>query len=241
MHEISLSGKQRDFISYCGKQWAIKFDEKWFLLKSGRVWPLYFDAGEIMKTAEWISQLTTIFIDIILENFRRPDGLVSADIMYGMAYKWIPLVTGIIQEIYRRTGQNLWLAFHRKETKLHGADTGRSFGMAVKGQDCLLVDDVLTAGTAARWSIVDIRRDQGEIIGMVTLFDRQEVTGGILPPRPDEPRISAAMDLQEKEKIIVVSAITFAHIQKAIQEWIIGNADIGAAMETYRKLYGVIH
>jgi hypothetical protein len=74
---------------------------------------------------------------------------------------------------------------------------------------------------------------------MVVLFDREEVTGDATPPWPGEPRISAVMDLEGSEWIKVFSALTFAHVRRAIREGIIGNAQMGQAMDDYNRIYGV--
>lgn len=244
MSEIILSDEQREFMTFCANQEVLKFDE-WngFTLKSKRQSPWFFNAGNLMQTGEWLTRLARIYVDTLLREFST-EGKVNTDIAYGPAYKWLPLATLVAAELYRQTGQNIGFASHRKEGKDHGADKGRGFGMNVSWKGNILIDDVITAGTAARGSVDDIHADWGNVNWMIVLLDRQEVKtpeGGdaTIPPAPGEPRVSAVMDLEQAEWIRVVSALTFAHIRRAIQEGVIGNEAVGAAMDVYNQKYGV--
>lgn len=196
-----------------------------------------------MQSGKWLTRLARIYVNTLLREFST-NGIVDTDIAYGPAYKWLPLATLVAAELYRQTRQNIWLASHRKEEKGHWADKGRGFGMNVSWKWNILVDDVITAWTAAWDSIRDIHADWGTVDWMIVLLDRQEVRtpeGGDarIPPAPGEPRVSAIMDLEQTEWIRVVSALTFAHIRQAIREGIIGNEEVGAAMDVYNQQYGV--
>jgi orotate phosphoribosyltransferase len=196
-----------------------------------------------MQTGAGLQKLAKIYVDTLLRGF-APEWQVDTDILYGPAYKGLPLASVVVAELYRQTGQDLGFASHRKEAKGHGADKGRDFGMKVTWKRSILVDDVITAGTAARNSVEDIHADNGTVNGMVVLLDRQEVAppeswDATIPPAPGEPRVSAIMQLETAEWIRVVSALTFAHIRQAIEEGLIGNGDIGAAMDKYNRRYGV--
>lgn len=244
MPETILSDEQREFMTFCADQEVLKFDE-WngFTLKSKRQSPWFFNAGNLMQTGEWLTRLARIYVDTLLREFSS-EGKVNTDIAYGPAYKWLPLASLVAAELYRKTGQNIWFASHRKEVKDHGADKGRGFGMNVTWKGNILVDDVITAGTAARQSIEDIKADEWCVNGMIVLLDRQEVKtpkngDATIPPTPGEPRVSAVMDLEQIEWIRVVTALTFAHILRAIQEGIIGNEAVCEAMKVYNQKYGV--
>lgn len=244
MLETILSDEQKEFMTFCRDQEVLKFDPKSeFKLKSGRMSPWFFNAGNLMQTGEGLQKLAKIYVDTLLRTFEN-DGKVGTDILYGPAYKGIPLASIVTAELFRQTGQNLWFASHRKEEKDHGADKGSGFGMNVAWKTSIILDDVITAGTAARSSIEDIHADNGTVNGMVVLLDRQEVTppdtgDKTRPPELGEPRVSAIMQLESAEWIKVVSALTFAHIRRAIEEWIIGDADIGEAMDAYNQMYWV--
>lgn len=243
-NDVELTPEQREFMKFCEDKKVLKFDAEFgFTLKSKRKSPWFFNAGDFMNDGEWLQRLAKIYVDTLLRGF-APDGEVDTDILYGPAYKGLPIAAVVAAELYRQTGQSLGYASHRKEEKDHGGDKGRKFGMSVEWKRSVILDDVITAGTAARSSVEDIHGDKGSVNGMIVLLDRQEVKppdGGdaTIPPASGEPRISAIMDLEQTEKIKVVSSITFAHIRKAIREWIIGNADIGAAMDVYNRQYWV--
>lgn len=244
-NEVQLSDEQREFMTYCADQKVLKFDiVDGFTMKSGRVWPWFFNAGNLMQTGEWLQRLAKIYVDTLLRNFSNQEWGVDTDILYGPAYKGLPIAVVTSAELYRQTGQNLGFASHRKEGKLHGADKGRGFGMDVWNKRNILLDDVITAGTAARSSIEDIKGNGGTVNGMGVLLDRQEVAtpdgwNATIPPADGEPRISAIMQLEKTEWIRVVASLTFAHIRRAIDEWIFGNEDIAAAMDAYNQKYGV--
>jgi len=191
-----------------------------------------------MQSGEGLTRLARIYVDTLLREFSS-DGKVDTDIAYGPAYKWLPLATLVSAELYRKTGQSIGFASHRKEVKDHGADIGRAFGMNVAWKRNILIDDVITAWTAARDSIEDIHHDGGTVNGMIVLLDRQEMTGDATIPDSAIARVSAVMDLEKNEWIKVVSALTFAHIRRAIDEKIIGNKDIALVMDTYNQQYGV--
>lgn len=239
MSEIQLSGEQRDFLGFCEREKVLKFDEKsGFKLKSGRMSPWFFNAGNLMQTGEWLTRLARVYVDTLLNNF-CVDDKVDTDIFYWPAYKGLPLASLVTAELYRQTQQSVGFASHRKEGKDHGADKGRGFGMNVSWKNNILIDDVITAWTAARSSIEDIHHDGGTVNGMIVLLDRQEMTGGIAIPTPEIPRVSAVMDLEKNEWVRVVSVLTFAHIRQAISDEIIGSEEIAVAMDAYNELYGV--
>lgn len=244
MSEIPLSDEQRDFLGFCEQQEVLKFD-KWngFILKSKRKSPWFFNAGNLMQSGQGLTRLARIYVDTLLQEFST-EGKVDTDIAYGPAYKWLPLATLVAAELYRQTRQNIGFASHRKEEKDHWADKGRGFGMNVSWKGSTIIDDVITAWTAAWDAVRDIHADWGTVNWMIVLLDRQEVKtpeGGdaTIPPAPGEPRVSAIMDLEQAEWIRVVSALTFAHIRQAIQEGIIGNKEVGIAMDLYNQKYGV--
>lgn len=142
---------------------ALRFGE--FTLKSGRVSPYFFNAGHFDSGAA-LAQLATCYADAI-------DGAgVAFDLLFGPAYKGIPLATALACE-YARRGRDLPLAFNRKEAKAHG-EGGRLIGAPLAGRRVLVVDDVITAGTAIREALDLIGAAGGVPAAIAIALDRQE-------------------------------------------------------------------
>ena len=142
---------------------ALRFGE--FTLKSGRVSPYFFNAGRFDRGAS-IAALAGCYADAI-----EASGL-DFDLLFGPAYKGIPLATALACE-YARRGRDLPLAFNRKEAKAHG-EGGSLIGAALAGKRVLIVDDVITAGTAIREALDIIAAADGVAAGIVIALDRQE-------------------------------------------------------------------
>lgn len=235
-----LSPSVRDFILYCVENKVISFNtEKWYVLKSGRVAPWFFNAGNLMQHAEWLSKIAKIFTHTLVTNFGDADGKIQADVLYGAAYKWIPLASVIATEYYRETGHNIGFSSHRKEIKDHGSDAGKWLGTSVKWKKCIILDDVISAGTAFRNAVQDIENDGGEVVGFVFLIDREEVTGGAEKPLPWAKRVSAVTAAREEHHIPVIGSFTYSQVREAVWEWLIGDDNIAKALDTYHRDYGI--
>ena len=143
---------------------ALRFGE--FTLKSGRVSPYFFNAGRFDGGAS-IAALATCYADAI-----DASGL-DFDLLFGPAYKGIPLATAVACE-YARRGRDLPLAFNRKEAKAHG-EGGTLIGAPLAGRRVLVVDDVITAGTAIREALGTIAAGGGTVAGIAVALDRQEI------------------------------------------------------------------
>jgi orotate phosphoribosyltransferase len=170
---------------------ALRFGE--FTLKSGRVSPYFFNAGRFDSGAA-LAELAGCYADA------TDAAGVGFDLLFGPAYKGIPLATALACE-YARRGRDLPLAFNRKEAKTHG-EGGSLIGAPLAGKRVLIVDDVITAGTAIREAL-DIIRDGGGIpAGIVIALDRQEYPGG---SGADDPlRLSAAQAVTVEAGIPVI-------------------------------------
>ncbi len=235
-----LSPSVRDFVLYCSDNNVISFDtEKWYTLKSGRVAPWFFNAGNLMQHAEWLSKIAKIFVHTLREQFADTSGRIDADILYGAAYKGVPLASVVATEYYLQTGHNIGFSSHRKESKWHGSDTGRGLGMSVAWKKCIILDDVISAGTAFRNAVTDIENDGGEVVGFVFLIDREEVTGWAEKPLPWAKRISAVTAAREENNIPVIGSFTYSQVREAVEEWILGNRKIAQALDTYHSDYGI--
>lgn len=159
-----LSTSQRELLQQALRGGALRFGE--FTLKSGRQSPYFFNAGAF-NDGQALAVLAAAYVEKILAL----PGPVEA--LFGPAYKGIPLVAAVATELYRRTGQSLPWAFNRKEAKDHG-EGGWLVGAELRGRRVLILDDVLTAGTAIRQSLA-LLRDQGATpTAVLVILDRQE-------------------------------------------------------------------
>ncbi len=166
---------------------ALRFGE--FTLKSGRSSPYFFNAGRFDSGAA-LAELATCYADAV-------DGAgVAFDLLFGPAYKGIPLATALACE-YARRGRDLPLAFNRKEAKDHG-EGGSLIGAPLAGRRVLVVDDVITAGTAIREALATIAAAGGAAAGIAIALDRQERVAD------DDPR-SAAQAVAQAHGIPVVA------------------------------------
>jgi orotate phosphoribosyltransferase len=158
-----MTDHRRRFLHLALRADALRFGE--FTLKSGRVSPYFFNAGRFDSGAA-LAELAACYADAA-----DASGL-DFDLLFGPAYKGIPLATALACE-YARRGRDLPLAFNRKEAKAHG-EGGSLIGAPLAGRNVLIVDDVITAGTAIREALAIIRDAGGTPAGIVIALDRQE-------------------------------------------------------------------
>ena len=199
---------------------ALRFGE--FTLKSGRTSPYFFNAGRFDSGAA-LAELAGCYADAV-----DAAGL-GFDLLFGPAYKGIPLATALACE-YARRGRDLPLAFNRKEAKAHG-EGGSLIGAALAGKRVLIVDDVITAGTAIREALDIIAAAGGIAAGIVIALDRQERVR-------EEVAQSAAQAVASEHGIPVVAVAGLADLLEFAGE----NADLVRQRDTllaYRARYGI--
>jgi orotate phosphoribosyltransferase len=209
---------QRDFIDLCTRLGVLKFGS--FKLKSGRESPYFFNAG-LFSSGAAIAAVGKAYADAIVASD------ISFDMLFGPAYKGIPLVTAATAALADHHGIDLPFAFNRKESKDHG-EGGLIVGAPLTGR-VLIVDDVITAGTAIRDSIEIIRAAGAHPAGVLLALDRQE-RGAVSP-------LSAVQEVREQFGMPVVAVISLSDLMQHMR--ILGrDADL-ASMEAYRDRYGL--
>jgi orotate phosphoribosyltransferase len=207
-----------DFIELCMRLGVLKFGT--FRLKSGRESPYFFNAG-LFSTGGAIAAVGRAYGDAIVASD------ITFDVLFGPAYKGIPLVAAAAASLAERHALDVPFAFNRKESKDHG-EGGSLIGGPLKGR-VLIVDDVITAGTAIRESIDIIRAAGAHPAGVLLTLDRQE-RGAVSP-------LSAVQEVREQFGIPVLAVITLADLMQHMERE--GRAAELAAMRTYRDRYGL--
>jgi orotate phosphoribosyltransferase len=209
---------QTDFIDLCVRLGVLRFGS--FTLKSGRESPYFFNAG-LFNTGAAIGAVGRAYAAAL-----DTSGL-EFDMLFGPAYKGIPLVTITAAALAEQAGRSLPFAYNRKEAKDHG-EGGSIIGSPLKGR-VLIVDDVITAGTAIRESIDIIRTAGAQPAGVLLALDRQE--------RAPESRLSAVQEVRNQYGIPVVTVINLADLMQhtALQ----GRKEDLERMQSYRERYGL--
>jgi|SRR5580658_189130 orotate phosphoribosyltransferase len=213
---------QLTFIDLALRREALRFGR--FTLKSGRESPYFFNAGQF-SDGESAALLGRCYAAAIVASG------VQFDMLFGPAYKGIPLATATAAALWSDHRRALPYAFNRKEAKDHG-EGGRLVGATLKGR-VLIVDDVITAGTAVRESLELIRGAGAQPVGVALALDRQERGQGPL---------SAVQELVS-EGLQCVSIVTLAELIDALAVPHDGRARISddqlTALRAYRERYGV--
>jgi len=209
---------QKEFIELVIARQVLRFGQ--FTLKSGRISPYFFNAGLISDGAA-LSSLGAAYAQAIM------DSSLGFDMLFGPAYKGIPLATATAIALSNHHGRSVPVAFNRKESKSHG-EGGSLIGAPLAGR-VLIVDDVITAGTAIRESIDIIRAAGATPAGVVLALDRQERGQGAL---------SAVQEVQTAFSIPVVRIITLGDIIEHLES--AGRPDEVAGLRSYRSRYGVV-
>ncbi|KAF1812084.1 orotate phosphoribosyltransferase [Eremomyces bilateralis CBS 781.70] len=167
MASPSIPPHKSSFLSHCLSADALSFGT--YTLKSGRQSPYFFNAG-LFHRGPLIRAISTAFAHTLAST------PLPFDVLFGPAYKGIPLAATVVDKLAgldeERYG-NVSYSFNRKEAKDHG-EGGSIVGAGLKGKRVVIIDDVITAGTAIREAIEVIEREGGKLVGIVVAFDRQE-------------------------------------------------------------------
>ncbi|MBU6379582.1 MAG: orotate phosphoribosyltransferase [Gammaproteobacteria bacterium] len=214
---------QRSFIDLALARAALRFGR--FTLKSGRESPYFFNAG-LFNDGESLALLGKCYATAL-----QASG-VGFDMLFGPAYKGIPLVAATAVALAEHHGRNVPWAFNRKEAKDHG-EGGQMVGRALAGK-VVIVDDVITAGTAIRESVELIRRAGAEPVAVLLALDRQERGQG---------ERSAVQEVEQEFGLRCVSLLTLGDLIEML-----AGAETGAdtlpvehlqALREYRARYGI--
>lgn len=209
---------QHQFIELALEYDVLKFGE--FKLKSGRVSPYFFNAG-LFNTGRALSELGKCYAQAIV------DSGVGYDVLFGPAYKGIPLVAVTAMALSQEHGLDVPYAFNRKEKKDHG-EGGMIVGSPLEGR-VLVLDDVITAGTAIREAIDIIDEGGASAVGVVIGLDRQE--------KGQDDR-SAVQALNDDYGLGVISVVNMGNLIQFLEEK--GDqAEMLDAMKFYRQQYGI--
>lgn len=205
------------FIDLCLELGVLRFGE--FKLKSGRLSPYFFNAG-LFNSGRALAELGRAYARAI-----QGAGL-QFDVLFGPAYKGIPLVATTAVALADHHGHSVPWAFNRKEAKDHG-EGGNIVGAPLRGR-VLIVDDVITAGTAIREAVDIIRGAGAEPVGVVLALDRQERGRG---------ELSAVQEVEQTLHLPVTSILRLTDLIEYLRQG--GDAAQLAAIERYRGEYGV--
>lgn len=213
-----MSDYRSEFLSLAIERQVLRFGD--FTLKSGRRSPYFFNAG-LFDSGEALSRLGKYYAQTIVSSG------VSFDVLFGPAYKGIPLAAVTAAALWDQHGMDAPYAFNRKEAKQHG-EGGNIVGAPLEGR-VLVIDDVITAGTAIRESVDLIASAGAEMAGVVIALDRQEKGLG---------ELSAVQEVEAASNIKVHAIATLADLVGYLGD-AAGYEDILAALKEYRKAHGI--
>lgn len=208
---------KKDFIDFMLEIGTLKFGE--FTLKSGRVSPYFFNIGAF-NTGEHLSKLGNFYAQTIQESG------VDFDVLFGSAYKGIPLVTATAIALNNNFNKNIPYSFNRKEVKPHG-EGGNIVGHVLEG-DILIIDDVITAGTAIREAMNIIDTNDAKAKGVIVAIDRQE---------KGKDGILAIQEVKKNFSIQVLSIINLSHLIDYLKQG--SDRLLLERIEAYHSQYGV--
>jgi orotate phosphoribosyltransferase len=220
-----------DFVRFSVESGVLRFGE--FKTKAGRISPYFFNAG-LFDDGQKLLKLAHFYAQSILRSG------IQFDMLFGPAYKGIPLVAAVSMEL-ARLGHTYPLAYNRKEAKDHG-EGGTLVGAPVKGR-VLIVDDVMSAGTAARESIAIIEAAGAKACAVAIALDRQEKATEITPQGPRDVSYSAVqyvtdvLGLQVCAIAKLADLLQYLDISKASDDQAAAHKD---SVQAYRTKYGVI-
>ena len=209
---------QKEFIEFALEKQVLKFGE--FTLKSGRTSPYFFNAG-LFNTGRDLARLGRFYASAL------EDAAIEYDVLFGPAYKGIPIATTTAVALADHHDKDVPYCFNRKEKKAHG-EGGTLVGSALTGK-IMLVDDVITAGTAIRESMEIIADNGADLSGVLIALDRQE---------KGKAELSAIQEVERDFNTQVISIVKLADLISYLEN----QGTMGehlVSVKAYRDKYGV--
>ncbi len=213
-----MKAYQREFIEFALSKQVLRFGD--FTLKSGRKSPYFFNAG-LFNSGRDLARLGRFYAAALV------DAGIDYDVLFGPAYKGIPIASATAVQLAEVHDQDVPWCFNRKEAKDHG-EGGNLVGSPLQGR-IMLVDDVITAGTAIRESMDLIQANGAELAGVLIALDRQEKGKG---------ELSAIQEVERDYQAKVIAIITLADLIAYLEE----QPQMAAHLEqvrAYRAAYGI--
>ncbi|MBA6263522.1 MAG: orotate phosphoribosyltransferase [Colwellia sp.] len=217
-----MKNYQREFIEFALAKQVLRFGE--FTLKSGRTSPYFFNAG-LFNTGRDLARLGRFYAQALA------DSNIAFDLLFGPAYKGIPIATTTAVALADHHDMDVPYCFNRKEAKTHG-EGGSLVGSPLQGK-IMLVDDVITAGTAIRESMEIIKAHGAELSGVLIALDRQEKGQG---------ELSAIQEVERDFGTQVIAIVTLADVVTYLEENIASQPELVtslASINQYRESYGI--
>ena len=209
---------QREFIEFALSKGVLKFGE--FTLKSGRTSPYFFNAGLFNSGAD-LARLGRYYAAAL------QDSGIEFDVLFGPAYKGIPIASATAISLFEHHQKDVPYCFNRKEAKDHG-EGGNLVGAELHGK-IMLVDDVITAGTAIRESMDIVTANGASLAGVLIALDRQEKGKG---------ELSAIQEVERDYNATVIAIVTLNDLIRYLEEQP-GQEDKLARVRAYRAQYGI--
>ena len=209
---------QKEFIEFALEKQVLKFGE--FTLKSGRTSPYFFNAG-LFNTGRDLARLGRFYAAAL------EDAAIEYDVLFGPAYKGIPIATTTAVALADHYNKDVPYCFNRKEKKAHG-EGGTLVGSSLNGK-IMLVDDVITAGTAIRESMEIIADNGADLSGVLIALDRQE---------KGKAGLSAIQEVERDFNTQVISIVKLADLISYLEN----QGTMGehlVSVKAYRDKYGV--
>ncbi|QIQ21318.1 orotate phosphoribosyltransferase [Zophobihabitans entericus] len=210
---------QRQFIQFALDRQVLKFGE--FTLKSGRKSPYFFNAG-LFNTGKDLALLGRFYAEALI------DANLQYDVIFGPAYKGIPIVTTTVVALSEHHNLEVPYCFNRKEAKDHG-EGGNLVGTPITNCRVMLVDDVITAGTAIRESMNILQANNSKLAGVLISLDRQEKGQG---------ELSAIQEIKQNYHCDVISIITLNDLITYLMEQDNQSEEL-KRVQAYRAQYGI--